>query len=107
MSPYEALYGSKPLTLVTPHAISGVTTTVEEFFHEREALNHLLQEAIAQAQHRYKHNADKDRSEREFRVGEWVYLELQSYRQLSTTIRRNHKLVHKYFGPYKVMARIG
>lgn len=70
-------------------------------------MNHVLQEAIRSAQHKYKTYADKKRSETEFAVGDWVFLKLQPYRQLSVAVRRYLKLAHKFFGPYKVLARVG
>ena len=54
-----------------------------------------------------KFYAEKNRTEREFEIGDWVYLRLQSYRQTSVAIRRNLTLAPRFFGPYKVVARIG
>lgn len=54
-----------------------------------------------------KDQADKHRSEREFAVGDLVYLKLQSYVQMPVAKRTCHKLSFKYFGPYKVLARVG
>ncbi|XP_070024878.1 uncharacterized protein [Nicotiana sylvestris] len=54
-----------------------------------------------------KYYADKRRSGREFQVGDMVYLKLQPYRQTSFALRKNLKLSSKYYGPYKVLARVG
>ncbi|KAK4394126.1 hypothetical protein Sango_1883400 [Sesamum angolense] len=51
--------------------------------------------------------ADKKRVEREFGVGDEVFLKLQPYRQTSISLRRRLKLSAKYFGPYKVSERVG
>jgi hypothetical protein len=54
-----------------------------------------------------KHQEDKKRSEREFQVGDKVYMKLQPYIQTSMARRPNQKLAFKYFGPYEILARIG
>jgi hypothetical protein len=51
--------------------------------------------------------ADKKRSDRIFQVGEIVLLKLQTYAQLSIVNRPCPKLAMKYFGPYKVLEKIG
>jgi hypothetical protein len=54
-----------------------------------------------------KRQADKGRSERQFQVGDQVYLKLQPYVQSSLAPRSNQKLAFKFFGPYPVVRRIG
>ena len=54
-----------------------------------------------------KFDSDRKRSEREFVVGDWVYLRLQPYRQATVIIRRNMKLAPRFFGPYQVLTKIG
>jgi hypothetical protein len=54
-----------------------------------------------------KHQADKYRSERQFEVGDWVYLKLQPYIQKSVATRANQKLSFRYYGPYLILRRVG
>ncbi|XP_070028569.1 uncharacterized protein [Nicotiana sylvestris] len=51
--------------------------------------------------------ADRRRSERIFEVGDKVFLKLQLYRQMSVAIRRNLKLVAKFYRPFEIIRRIG
>ena len=54
-----------------------------------------------------KRQADKHRSERHFAVGDWVFLKLQPYVQSSLATCANQKLSFRFFGPYKIVAKIG
>ncbi|XP_024961195.1 uncharacterized protein LOC112501720 [Cynara cardunculus var. scolymus] len=54
-----------------------------------------------------KLQADKKRREVHFQVGEWVYVKLKSYRQVSVANKISHKLVARFFGPFKVVERVG
>ncbi|XBI49267.1 hypothetical protein VPH35_112861 [Triticum aestivum] len=67
----------------------------------------LIQQQLLRAQQRMKSQADKHRCERSFEVGEQVYLKLQPYVQTTVARRSNQKLSYKFFGPYKVLARVG
>ncbi|XP_071932986.1 uncharacterized protein [Coffea arabica] len=54
-----------------------------------------------------KKYADEHKSEREFQVGDWLYLRLQPYRQSTVMLRNNTKLFAKYFGPYLIEEKVG
>jgi hypothetical protein len=63
---------------------------------------------LAKAQHRMKKFADAKRSERKFKVGDWVYLKLQPYRQISVQDKMGtHKLKQKFYGPFEILEKIG
>lgn len=50
---------------------------------------------------------DKKHTEMAFKVGDWVYLKLQAYKQQSVERRTIHKLSAKYYGPFEIIERIG
>lgn len=106
-TPFEALYGFQPRQLCIPTTHRSAVDLVLEFQVKREVMNQVLKEAIQGAQNRYKQFADGKRRDISFAVGDFVYLKLQPYKQLSVAVRRYLKMSRKYFGPYKVLERIG
>jgi hypothetical protein len=66
-----------------------------------------MKQHLLRAQQRMKKNADKHRVERSFQVGDMVFLKLQPYVQTSLALRSSQKLAFKFFGPYKILARVG
>jgi hypothetical protein len=54
-----------------------------------------------------KAQADKGRSERSFEVGDMVYLKLQPHIQTSIAPRSSTKLSFKFYGPFRVLQKIG
>lgn len=106
-SPFEVLYGRKPGHFATQLESLPGKTYVEVWLQERAAMIPLIQQHLERAQRRMKSHADKNRSEREFSVGDRVYLRLQPYVQTSVATRSSQKLGFKFFGPYLVLQRIG
>ncbi|KAF7112459.1 hypothetical protein RHSIM_RhsimUnG0227300 [Rhododendron simsii] len=106
-TPYFAVYGQEPpdhtFCISKPSSVAEVGNWVRE----RAAIIKHLKEHLSQAQHRMKHYADKGRSEREFTVGDWVFLRLQPYKQVTVALHKNMKLAPRFYGPYQVLERVG
>ena len=62
---------------------------------------------LQRAQAKMKHHADARRRDVVFSVGDLVYLELCPYRMRSLAQRPNEKLSPRFFGPFKVLRRLG
>lgn len=69
-------------------------------------MQNTLRQHLLRAKQIMKDQADKNRTPREFQVGDEVFLKLQQYIQTSVSDRANHKLAFKYFGPFRVLARV-
>lgn len=106
-SPFNALFGVEPSVGQVPDIQSIAHPDVLDLMTERDAFRVHLQTQLAKAQTRMKLLADRNRSPREFQVGDMVFVKLQPYAQLSMVSRSFPKLAYKFYGPYKVLARIG
>ena len=103
MSPFEAFYGFPPPRVLD--YVSGLTkvVAVDAVLHDRTVLLDLLKQNLVTAQVRMKTQANQHRSYKSFQVGEWVFLRLQPYKQLSLNSKGFHKLSPRYFGPLQIL----
>lgn len=62
---------------------------------------------ITGAQNRMTQQANKHQTEKHFDIGEYVLVKLQPYRQHSLVYRSSQKLAKRYFGPYRILEKIG
>lgn len=107
MTSFKALYGRDPPTLTRYQHNSLDPVTVQEQLTDRDKLLSQLKANLARAQQVMKCHADKKRLDMQFAIGDEVLVKLQPYRQHSAVLRKNQKLAMRYFGPFKVLARIG
>jgi hypothetical protein len=66
-----------------------------------------IKDRLEHAQQYYKLYYDRKHHEVEFQVGQWVWLGLINRSLASLEVRGRGKLRPKYFGPFKVLERIG
>ncbi|XP_010248413.1 PREDICTED: uncharacterized protein LOC104591303 [Nelumbo nucifera] len=106
-TPYEILYGQPP-PLHLPY-LPGESKNIEvdRSLHQRENMMKSLKFHLQRAQNRMAQLANRRRSERCFNIGDMVFLKLQPYRQSTIVDLSNHKLSPKYYGPYKILDKIG
>ena len=66
----------------------------------------MLKFYLTRAQVRMKNLVDRRRNDREFELGDLVYVKLQPYCQQTVVGRSCSKLTAKYFGPYVVLGKL-
>lgn len=79
---------------------------IDRSFQAREHMLNLLKYQLQRVVNRMKQLAYQQRSERSFKVGDWVYLKLQPFRENSAAMRSNKKLAPKYYGPCQIEGRV-
>ncbi|GAA0139024.1 hypothetical protein LIER_00655 [Lithospermum erythrorhizon] len=107
MSPFEALYGYKPPFLSKSPYLKEVNTEATTIIEQRRQITQLIKHNLHLAQERMKRLADLKRTDREFQIGDMVFLKLQSYRQNFVSLRKHLKLASKFYDPFKIMEKIG
>ncbi|CAM8905618.1 unnamed protein product [Rhodiola kirilowii] len=106
-SPYEVVYGHPPPTILDYMIGSTSSAAVEDLLTTRTHVIRALRTSLERAQLRMKHQADAHRVDKSYDVGDWAFVKLQPYRQLSVAQRTSNKLSKRYFGPFQILARIG
>lgn len=107
MTPFEAVYGIPPPSLLSYVPGTSRVQAVEEYLCDRDAILRELRHNLLQARDRMKCQADQYRREVTFDVGDYVYLKLQPYRQNSVAFRGSLKLAPRFFGPYQIIEKVG
>ena len=73
---FEALYGYLPARLLEYIPSTTQMEAVDDYLYTRQHALSLLKTNLVASQERMKLQADKNRTERESQVGDWVYLRL-------------------------------
>jgi hypothetical protein len=106
-SPFKALYGYDPDLGLAATPSPDTSTSITQLIENRALHLQVLKTRLEHAQNRMKVFADRNRTDQQFNVGDYVLLRLRPYTQSSVVNRPFPKLSYKFFGPYKILERIG
>lgn len=107
MTPFQALYGFSPPMVAEVVLPDCPDDNARQILQNRQLATQLIKDNLLKAQARIKHQADKHRTERSFEAGDMVYLKIQPYRHTSLSIHRSLKLHSKFYGPFRVLEKVG
>lgn len=77
------------------------------WLQDQQVMTELIRQHLARAKERMKRQADKNRSESQFKVGDMVFVKIQPYVQSTLAAHANQKLSFKFYGPFQIIAKIG
>lgn len=102
---FELVSGRTPPSLLS--YVSGITrvAVVDEELRDRDHIIKVARGAIVEAQARMKRVYDGKHREKEFSVGDMVYLKLQPYRQMSLAIKKESETFSKILRTFQNLAK--
>ncbi|XP_066373668.1 uncharacterized protein [Miscanthus floridulus] len=106
MKQHFAWSGMKAAFGVSP-ADEQPVTDLTSWLQDRSLMSEVIHQHLLRAKQRMKKLADGKRSERQFEINDWVFLKLQPYVQSSLADRTTQKLAFKFFGPFKILSKVG
>jgi hypothetical protein len=106
MIPFEAFYGRKCSTPVSWENPTYRVVLWLEFLKEMEDQMVKIKKNLKATQDRQKVYADKNRTSREFKVGENVLLKVKP-KKSSLNLGSCTKMAARYCGPFEILDRIG
>ena len=86
---------------------ANLSPQVKDTVKEKELMLSKLKQNLKAAQNRMKQFADKNRTERQFTVGDMVYLKMQPYRETALGLRKSLKLASKFYGTFRILQKVG
>ncbi|KAD7479631.1 hypothetical protein E3N88_02767 [Mikania micrantha] len=106
-TPFSVVYG-RPPPPVTPYVVGETKNAdLEQQLLDRDAMLKILRGQLLKVQDRMRTQANTKRRDVSFEVDDYVFLKIQPYRQKSLAKHRNEKLAPRFYGPYRVLRKIG
>jgi hypothetical protein len=107
MTPFRALYNYNRLSFIEITFGGSKAPIVQDWVQQSQDILRELKDHLQREHNHQKVKADKHRVERNFEVGDLVYLRLQPYRKDSIKGSGAEKLQPRFFGPYRINMKVG
>ena len=107
MTPFEAVYGRPPPSLLDYLGDSASIDAVDALLKDRTQILSTLKDSLLRAQTRMRNQTNTHRTDVTFQVDDWVFLKLKPYRQTTVAHCQSQKLSKRFFGPFRIIAKIG
>lgn len=104
---FKIVYGWDPPPILLFKSGSTTNFELEKALRERVEFLEVLKKTVARAHDIMKNQDDNSRKDVQLAVGDTVYLKLQPYRQKTMGHRFCQELAAKFYGPYRILERIG
>ena len=96
MTPFEAVYGrTAPALRVYDRSASSERTEVDMALLDRDEMLRRLRTHMRAAQNRLKQMYDRGHREKEYDIGDMVFVRVQPYRQVTLTANKKSEIVHQ------------
>jgi hypothetical protein len=107
MTPFRALYGYDAPSFVDLEFGDNRAPKAKDWIQESQDILKALKDNLQMTQNQQNLYADRHRVEHTFEVGDLVFLRLQPYRQSSLKKSGVENIKPHFYGPYRVVQRVG
>lgn len=101
------MYGRPPPSLARFIPGEALVEAVAQDLRDRDEALRQLKFHLGRAQNQMTHYANARRKPANIQPGDWVYLKIRPYRQVSMPTKLHPKLSSRYYGPFLVLKQIG
>jgi len=107
MSPFHSLYGYDALKFFDVMFGDSKAPWSKDWIQESQDILRSLKDNMRTTKNKQKIYANWGCTERQFEVGDLVYLRFQPYKQSTLKQKGAEKVKPRFYGPYRVTRRVG